>query len=546
MKNLKFHLISLGCPKNQVDSEDMFTILKREGLIFSPEISGSDICIINTCGFLEKARKESIDIIVEIINRKLEGDIKHIIVTGCMVNNNKDVLIKDLPEVDYFLSTFDEIAIADIAKKLDINTNANTGANANTNTNANTIINANTNTNANTCINTNTNTNTSVNTHTNTDTSVNTNTSISINTNTNINTDINTNININTDTDSKLIEREHFNLKRTAYLKISEGCDRHCSFCVIPSIRGVYKSRTIEELKKEALYLSENGVKELIIISQDISYYGVDCNIKDGLYILLKELIKVKKIKWIRLMYLYPALITDNLISLIKNEEKILKYADMPIQHISDNILKSMKRSTDKKTILKLIEKFKTEIPDIALRTSLICGFPGETEDDFNELLSFVKEIQFDNLGVFKYSDERDAASFKLKNKIGVKLKNERYKTLMELQNSLLPEIFAKYNGKQYEAIIDNENSGKNIIRTRTYFQAPDIDGCTYIYSENKDGTAKGGITKDGTTNKSGTITRGIINCGAIKKNEETDFLRIKVTKQKDYDLYGIDCGWEN
>ena len=491
MKNLKFHLISLGCPKNQVDSEDMFTILKREGLIFSPEILGSDICIINTCGFLEKARKESIDIIVETINHKLEGGIKHIIVTGCMVNNNKDVLIKDLPEVDYFLSTFDETAIADIAKKL------NTDSNVNVNTNINIDLNANANTNSNT----------------------------------------NANTNFNTDTNSQFIEREHFNLKRTAYLKISEGCDRHCSFCVIPSIRGVYKSKNIEDLKKEALYLSENGVRELIIISQDISYYGVDRNIKDGLYTLLKELIKVKKIKWIRLMYIYPSLITENLISLIKNEEKILKYADMPVQHISDNILKLMKRATAQKTILRLIEKFKTEIPDIALRTSLICGFPGETEDDFNELLSFVKETKFDNLGVFKYSDERDAASFELKNKIGVKLKNERYKTLMELQNSLLPEIFAKYKGKQYEAIIDNEHSGKNIIRTRTYFQAPDIDGCTYIYSENK-----GGIT--------GKINGGITNAGVmkgvIKKNEEADFLRIKITKQKDYDLYGIDCSQKN
>ncbi len=515
MINLKFHLISLGCPKNQVDSEDMFTILKREGLVFSPEISGSDICIINTCGFLEKARKESIDIIVETINHKLEGSTKHIIVTGCMVNNNKDVLIKDLPEVDYFLSTFDEIAIADIAKKL--NTDSNINKNAELNTNANANANANTDMNAN--ANANINENAELNTNTNA--------------NANTNANKNTNINFNTALDNKFIEREHFNLKRTAYLKISEGCDRHCSFCVIPSIRGVYKSKSIEDLKKEALYLSETGVKELIVISQDSSYYGVDRNIKDGLYILLKELIKVEKIKWIRLLYLYPALITDNLISLIKNEEKLLKYADMPIQHISDNILRLMKRSTDKKTILKLIEKFKIEIPDIALRTSLICGFPGETEDDFNELLSFIKETKFDNLGVFKYSDERDAASFKLKNKIGVKLKNERYKTLMELQNSLLPEIFAKYNGKQYEAIIDNENSGKNIIQARTYFQAPDIDGCTYVYSENK-GEA------------SGKITGGITDCGVVKENEGAGFLRVKITKQKNYDLYGIDCSKKN
>ena len=486
MNNLKFHLISLGCPKNQVDSEDMFTILKKEGLIFNPEISGSDICIVNTCGFLEKARKESIDVIVETINYKLNGDIKHIIVTGCMVNNYKDSLIKELPEVDYFLSTFDESAIADIAKnKLDVFAHIDDN---NDNKNKNNLNN-----------------------------------SREINFSGNLNKNVNKNKNKNKLTgkefinkgDLDLIEREHFNLKRTAYLKISEGCGRQCSFCIIPSIRGQYKSKSVEDLKKEALYLSENGVKELILISQDTSYYGVDNNIKDGLYILLKELIKVKKIKWIRLMYLYPALITDNLISLIKGEEKILKYIDMPVQHISDNVLKLMKRSTDKRTVLGLIEKFKAEIPNIALRTSLIAGFPGETEDDFSELLSFIKETKFDNLGVFKYSDEREAASFKLDNKINAKLKNERYKALMQLQNSLLPEIFSKYIGKNYDVVIDNENNGSNIIKARTYFQAPDVDGYTYIYLENNSG-------KD------------------IDIIGKTDFLQVKITKQKNYDLYGV------
>lgn len=484
MNNLKFHLISLGCPKNQVDSEDMFTILKKEGLIFNPEISGSDICIVNTCGFLEKARKESIDVIVETINYKLNGDIKHIIVTGCMVNNYKDSLIKELPEVDYFLSTFDESAIADIVKnKLDVFAHIDDN---NDNKNKNNLNN-----------------------------------SREINFSGNLNKNVNKNKNKLTGKefinkgDLDLIEREHFNLKRTAYLKISEGCGRQCSFCIIPSIRGQYKSKSVEDLKKEALYLSENGVKELILISQDTSYYGVDNNIKDGLYILLKELIKVKKIKWIRLMYLYPALITDNLISLIKGEEKILKYIDMPVQHISDNILKLMKRSTDKRTVLGLIEKFKAEIPNIALRTSLIAGFPGETEDDFSELLSFIKETKFDNLGVFKYSDEREAASFKLDNKINVKLKNERYKALMQLQNSLLPEIFSKYIGKNYDAVIDNENNGSNIIKARTYFQAPDVDGYTYIYLENN----------------------GVKGINIIGK---TDFLQVKITKQKNYDLYGV------
>ncbi len=528
MNNLKFHLISLGCPKNQVDSEDMFTILKKEGLIFSPEISGSDICIVNTCGFLEKARKESIDVIVETINYKLNGDIKHIIVTGCMVNNYKDSLIKELPEVDYFLPTFDEYTIADIAKnKLDVfalidgdyddnnDNNYNDGNNDKNKDNLSNLREINFGGN--------------------------------LNNNLNLNKNVNKNQNKLTDKESinkgglDIIEREHFNLKRTAYLKISEGCDRKCSFCIIPSIRGQYKSKSIEDLKKEALYLSENGVKELILISQDTSYYGIDNNIKDGLYFLLKELMKVKKIKWIRLMYLYPALITDNLISLIKREEKILKYIDMPVQHISDNVLKLMKRSTDKKTILGLIEKFKAEIPDIALRTSLITGFPGETESDFSELLSFIRETKFDNLGVFKYSDEREAASFKLDNKINVKLKNERYKALMELQNSLLPKIFSKYIGKNYDVIMDNENSGKNIIQARTYFQAPDIDGSTYIYLENNTGSNKIHNNNNNNNKINNNNNNNRINTAdKISRTERTDFLEVKITKQKNYDLYGV------
>ena len=439
-----FNLISLGCPKNQVDSEAMFTRLEKSDIKFTSDIDNCDICVINTCGFIEAARKESIGVIMEAVDKKQAGKIRYIAVTGCMVNNNLGVLKEELPEVDLFLPTFDEEKIAEeiaaIAGKKIIREN------------------------------------------------------------------------LNRQTLGKY-EREHFNLKRTAYLKISEGCGRACSFCTIPSIRGAYKSKPIEEIKNEALYLASAGVKELIIISQDTSYYGIDLNIKNGLYRLLRELAAIKEIKWIRLMYLYPmkTLFTDELISLIKDEEKILKYIDMPVQHISDRILKLMKRGQTKKDIVSLIEKLKKEIPGSALRTSIIAGFPGETDEDFKELLTFVEDTGFDNLGVFKYSDERTAASYKYGSKVNAKTKSERYKILMETQKAIMPRILSRHIGRTYEAVIDETNN--KTAKLRTYFQAPDIDGCVYMYAAD-------------------------LKNNFINKSDE-GFMSVKILKAKDYDLLG-------
>ena len=437
-----FNLISLGCPKNQVDSEAMFTRLEKSDIKFTSDIDNCDVCVINTCGFIEAARKESIGVIMEAVKKKQSGGIKYIAVTGCMVNNNIEALKAELPEVDIFLTTFDEGKIVEELASI-------TGKKIK---------------------------------------------------------------NKNFDGSEKF-EREHFNLKRTAYLKISEGCGRTCSFCTIPSIRGAYKSKPAEEIISEALYLAATGVRELIIVSQDTSYYGIDLNIKNGLYRLLRELAEIKEIKWIRLMYLYPlkTLFTDDLISLIKNEEKILKYIDMPVQHISDRILKLMKRGETKKDIINLIQKLKKEIPSAALRTSLIAGFPGETDKDFEELLEFVKDVKFDNLGVFKYSDERSASSYKYDLKVNAKTKSERYKLLMETQKTLMPHILSKHIGRTYEAIIDETNN--KTAKLRTYFQAPDIDGCVYTYAG------------------------GLKNNFANKTDE--GFMSVKILKAKDYDLLG-------
>jgi ribosomal protein S12 methylthiotransferase len=412
---LTFNLISLGCPKNQVDSETMFTRLEKSDIRFTSDLAGCDICVVNTCGFIEAARKESVGVIMEAVEKKKSGAIKYIAVTGCMVNNNIEILKKELPEVDIFLTTFDEEKIVEeieaaAGKKIN-------GRQASSKK-------------------------------------------------------------------YKEFEREHFNLKSTAYLKISEGCSRSCSFCTIPSIRGPYRSKSMEEIKKEAAYLASAGVKELIIVSQDTSYYGMDEGVKNGLYFLLKELVKISGIKWIRLMYLYPsaAFFNGDLISLLNNEEKILKYIDMPVQHISAAILKLMKRGESKKDVLKIIEKIKSEIPGAALRTSLIAGFPGETDKDFEELTAFVKDVKFDSLGVFKYSDERSAGSYKYGQKVSAKIKSERYKILMETQKSLIGSIMSKHIGRTYEAVIDEINN--KTVKLRTYFQSPDIDGYTYMYLE--------------------------------------------------------------
>jgi ribosomal protein S12 methylthiotransferase len=432
----------LGCPKNQVDSENIFTRLEKSDIRFTSDSDSCDICVVNTCGFIEAARKESIGVIMEAVEKKKSGAVKYIAVTGCMVNNNIEILKKELPEVDIFLATFDEEKIVE-----EIETAAGkkiSGRQASSK-------------------------------------------------------------------EYKEFEREHFNLKSTAYLKISEGCSRSCSFCTIPSIRGAYRSKSIEEIKKEAAYLASAGVEELIIVSQDTSYYGTDAGVKNGLYVLLKELIKIKGVKWIRLMYLYPsaALFTDDLISLFNNEEKILKYIDMPVQHISDKILKLMKRGESKKDVLRIIEKIKNEIPGAALRTSLIIGFPGETDKDFEELSAFVKDVKFDNLGVFKYSDEMSAVSYKYNQKVSAKIKSERYKILMETQKSLIGSIMSKHIGRTYEAVIDEINN--KTVKLRTYFQSPDIDGYTYMYSEDLKNS------------------RGYI----AKKN----FIYVNINKIKGYDL---------
>jgi len=398
----KFNIISLGCPKNLVDSEEISYKISKLGYELTLS-ENSDISIINTCAFLKSAVRESEKIIENQIKFKKEGKIKKIIVCGCLVEREKEKLLKKYPEIDIIIGINSIHKLENAIKNRE---------------------------------------------------------SLILPT-----------------SDLYSQNRLRLTLKHSAYLKISDGCDNNCSYCLIPSIRGKLRSKTIEILIKEAIALADSGVKELNIIAQDTTSYGIDIYKKPALKDLLKKLIKIKKIKWIRLMYIYPDRIDRELLEIIK-DSNICHYLEMPLQHISDNVLEKMNRISSEKIIREKIELIKKIIPDMSIRTTFIVGFPGESEKDFNKLINFVKDIKFNNLAVFKYSREKGTKAFNLNNQISSKIKNFRYKELLKTQAEVVDKINKDLIGKDFEILMDNENIG------RAYFDAPDIDG--YISFEDK------------------------------------------------------------
>ena len=331
---MKIMFISLGCDKNLVDTENMLGILKNKNFEFTDDENQADVIVVNTCCFINDAKQESINTILEMAEHKKDGLCKALIVTGCLAHRYKDEIIKEIPEVDALLGTSSYDKIAEVI----ISVLEGKGYN---------------------CI---------------------------------------------EDAD-RLPVVEAQRVVTTAgyfeYLKIAEGCDKHCTYCIIPKVRGNYRSYPIEYLVKQAEKLVEDGAKELILVAQETTLYGVDLYGKKSLPLLLHELAKIDGLEWIRILYCYPEEVDDELIAAIKNEPKVCHYLDMPIQHASDNVLKRMGRRTNQKELKDIISKLRNEIPDIALRTTLITGFPGETEDDFEELMDFVDEMEFDRLGVF-------------------------------------------------------------------------------------------------------------------------------------------------
>lgn len=411
---MKILFISLGCDKNLVDTEEMLGLLASRGFEMTDDEAEAEVIIINTCCFIHDAKEESIQNILEMAEYKKKGNLKALIVAGCLAQRYRQEILDEIPEVDVVLGTtaYDQI--------LEVLATALAG---------------------------------------------------------------HTEVRI---ADLKALPRVETKRQVTtgghyAYLKIAEGCDKHCTYCIIPKIRGPFRSVPMERLLKEAGELAEQGVKELILVAQETTLYGKDIYGEKKLPALLRGLCKIKGLRWIRLLYCYPEEITDELIQVIKGEPKICHYLDIPIQHANDEILRRMGRRTTKQEIIHTVEKLRREIPDICLRTTLITGFPGETKAQHEELMEFVDEMEFDRLGVFTYSPEEDTSAAEMPDQISDGIKQERQADLMELQQEIAFANAEDMVGREILVMIEGKVADENAYVGRTYRDAPGVDGLIFI-----------------------------------------------------------------
>lgn len=437
--NFKVGMISLGCPKNQVDGEVMLEKLNKSGFDIAQSIEDSDVMIINTCGFIEDAKREAIETILEVAEYKKAGFISAIVVTGCLAERYQDEILKEIPEVDSVIGIGADRDIVKVCQKALIGVQTSFYP------------------------------------------------------------------------DKKYLLLEGDRMLSTpphwAYLKISDGCDNKCSYCAIPGIRGGYIERDMESIIAEANKLAASGVKELIIIAQDTTKYGLKLYGEYKLAELLKELVKINGIEWIRLFYCYPDRVTDELIDVIASEEKVCSYIDIPLQHCNNDILKSMNRYGSYDSLKKLLTKMKTKIPNLSLRTTFMVGFPGETEEQFEELCRFVKDIEFDKMGCFTYSPEEDTPAFDFDNQIDEDIKKRRAEVLMDIQYSITENANKKRIGNIYKVVVDEKDDDKYI--GRSYLDSPEIDSGIIITSER-----------------------------ALSSGE---FINVKITDYDGYDLIGVE-----
>ncbi len=408
-KNDKILFVSLGCDKNLVDSEMMLGLLSEKGYEFTDDETEADIVVINTCCFINDAKQESIDTILEMAQLKKNGDIKRLVVAGCLAQRYKEEIQKEIPEVDIIIGTTAIDEIEEALNELKNHYKALDNAPL-------------------------------------------------------------------TDTKRIITTGGHY-----AYLKIAEGCNKHCTYCIIPKIRGAYRSVPMESLLNEARILAEGGVKELILVAQETTIYGIDLYGKKMLSELLRRLCLIEGLVWIRILYCYPEEIDDELIQVIKTEPKICNYLDLPIQHGSDNVLKRMGRHTDSRELVEIIEKLRREIPDICLRTTLITGFPGESEEEHDELMDFVDRMEFDRLGVFTYSQEEDTPAAMMSGQIPDEIKEERRMQLMELQQEIAFDAAIAMKGRIVDAMIEGKIADEDAYIARTYKDAPNVDGFLFI-----------------------------------------------------------------
>lgn len=437
---MKLLFVSLGCDKNLVDSEVMLGLLNQAGCEFTNEEAEAEVIVINSCCFIQDAKEESINTILEMAQLKKTAKCKALIVTGCLAQRYQDEIKKEIPEVDGILGTsaYDEI-VAIVNKAMvgeqaesfkDLNRLPGTGR-----------------------------------------------------------------------------ERVLTTGGWYGYLKIAEGCDKHCTYCIIPKIRGGYRSVPMEELVAQAEGLAEKGVRELILVAQETTLYGIDLYGKKSLPKLLGRLCKIEGIEWIRILYCYPEEITDELIETIKKEKKICHYLDIPIQHASDEILRRMGRKTTKKQLTDRIARLRGEIPDLVLRTTLIAGFPGETREQHEEMMEFVDEMEFDRLGVFAYSPEEDTPAANMEGQLLEEEKEERRDAIMELQQEIAFDKAQSMIGRTLEVLIEGKLSDENAYMGRTYMDAPNVDGYVFV-------------------NTSEELMSG-------------DFVPVKITGALEYDLIG-------
>lgn len=437
---MKILFISLGCDKNLVDTEVMLGLLAFRGYEMTDSETEADIIVVNTCCFIHDAKEESIQSILEMAKYKKEGNLKALVVTGCLAQRYRQEVLDEIPEVDAVLGTtsYDKI--------LDVIDEALEGRQSVTMTDVDVLP--------------------------------------------------------KVPAKRLVTTGGHF-----AYLKIAEGCDKHCTYCIIPKVRGNFRSVPMEQLIEEAQYLADQGVKELILVAQETTLYGKDIYGKKSLHLLLKELCKISGIRWIRVLYCYPEEITDELIQVMKEEEKICHYVDLPIQHANDEILKRMGRRTTKKELMSIIGKLRKEIPDICIRTTLITGFPGETKEQHEELMEFVDEMEFDRLGVFTYSPEEDTPAAGMPGQVPEEIKEERQAELMELQQEIAFEHAENMVEQEVLVTIEGKIADEDAYVGRTYRDAPNVDGLIFVNTEEE--------LKTG------------------------DFARVKVSGAVDYDLIG-------
>lgn len=439
---MKILFTSLGCDKNLVDTEVMLGELAEEGYLFTDEEAEADIVIINTCCFIRDAKEESIETILSMAELKKTGQIRALLVTGCLAQRYREEIQKEIPEVDAVLGITDIHSIVRAVRE----TLAG-GAKNHIGESAPAPVSG---------------------------------------------------------TRRIVTTGGHY-----AYLKIAEGCDKHCTYCIIPKIRGNYRSVPMEDLLEEAAYLASQGVRELILVAQETTVYGVDLYGEKRLPELLRELCRIEGLHWIRLLYCYPEEITKELVEVMRQERKVCHYLDIPIQHASDAVLKRMGRRTSEADLRKVIAMLRAEIPDICLRTTLISGFPGETEEDFIRLHQFVNEMEFDRLGVFAYSLEEDTPAALMPDQIGEEVREGRRNELMELQQEIAFEKAAEKKGQVLEAVVEGYLPEERIYVARTYMDAPNVDG--YLFFE------------------------------AEREIESGSFVEVEVTDSSDYDLVGVE-----